>query len=288
MVTNNGAASERPEVEQKADEQKPVDLRPAVATPKPTRVLPTNRIAFAKQLDTLRAFDAASGQMRKPVPLTEVAKLLKLAPQTMSLASPFFLDSGLIRKGEGGGFIPSDAVHEYALAHAWEPEQAAHKLAPLLAEHWAWQALLPQLQFKKNMTEREALGMLSSAANAAPDYRPQLLLLLAFLDACGLIEFADSNVRLLNAPNNGAVTPKRADAPSTDVPASSRPNSAAAVSSTFTQHPEGQLQFAVSVRVDMSEFSSWRPDRIAAFFAGVAQVLAAKADVEQVTADNGG
>ena len=51
------------------------------------------------------------------------------------------------------------------------------------------------------------------------------------------------------------------------------------VSSNFDQgNPEGLLQFAVNVRVDMAEIRTWRPDRIAAFFTGIAQVLAAKGD----------
>ena len=41
------------------------------------------------------------------------------------------------------------------------------------------------------------------------------------------------------------------------------------------------MQFHVSVRVDMKEFSGWQPDRIAAFFGGIAQVLAAKGTVEK-------
>ena len=32
------------------------------------------------------------------------------------------------------------------------------------------------------------------------------------------------------------------------------------------------VQFDVSVRVDMKEFAGWKPDRIAAFFSGIAQV----------------
>ena len=60
---------------------------------------------------------------------------------------------------------------------------------------------------------------------------------------------------------------------------------AGGVTTTFNQAPEGLVQFAVSVRVDMAELSSWRPDRIAAFFAGIAQVLAAKGDVEQKAAE---
>jgi hypothetical protein len=38
----------------------------------------------------------------------------------------------------------------------------------------------------------------------------------------------------------------------------------------------GVVQFHVSVRVDMAEFAGWEAERISAFFAGIAQVLAAK------------
>ncbi len=44
--------------------------------------------------------------------------------------------------------------------------------------------------------------------------------------------------------------------------------------------PEGFVRVAVSIRVDMAEFSGWKLERIAAFFAGIAQVLAAKGNVE--------
>jgi len=34
----------------------------------------------------------------------------------------------------------------------------------------------------------------------------------------------------------------------------------------------GAIEFNIAVRVTMDESSDWRPDRIAAFFGGVAQV----------------
>ena len=43
----------------------------------------------------------------------------------------------------------------------------------------------------------------------------------------------------------------------------------------------GTVNFNVSVRVEMTEFATWKPERIAAFFNGMAQVLAAKANVEK-------
>ncbi len=39
---------------------------------------------------------------------------------------------------------------------------------------------------------------------------------------------------------------------------------------------EGVVQFHVTVNVSMKQLAGWAPDRITAFFGGVAQVLAAK------------
>ena len=41
------------------------------------------------------------------------------------------------------------------------------------------------------------------------------------------------------------------------------------------------VEFHVNVRVDMKEFGGWPPERIAAFFNGIAAVLAAKGAIER-------
>ena len=48
-----------------------------------------------------------------------------------------------------------------------------------------------------------------------------------------------------------------------------------------TPTPGGGFDFSVSVHVDMAEFGGWKPERINAFFRGIAEVLAAKADIER-------
>ena len=57
-----------------------------------------------------------------------------------------------------------------------------------------------------------------------------------------------------------------------------------AVATMFTQPTEGVVQFHISVKVDMAEFADWSPERITAFFAGIAQVLAAKGKLEKSAA----
>lgn len=49
----------------------------------------------------------------------------------------------------------------------------------------------------------------------------------------------------------------------------------------MTTSTEGVVQFHVSVKVDMAEFAHWQADRIAAFFNGIAAVLAAKGALDR-------
>lgn len=58
------------------------------------------------------------------------------------------------------------------------------------------------------------------------------------------------------------------------------------VQTAFTQAPEGKVQFFVNINVDITEISRWSPDRIAAFFTGLAQVLAAKGSIEKESANS--
>ena len=44
---------------------------------------------------------------------------------------------------------------------------------------------------------------------------------------------------------------------------------------TALKSTAGGVTFNVDVQVDMTEFATWRPERIQAFFRGIAEVLAA-------------
>jgi hypothetical protein len=56
------------------------------------------------------------------------------------------------------------------------------------------------------------------------------------------------------------------------------------VNTRFVQPNDGSIEFQIQVRVGMQEMSNWSPERIAAFFGGVAQVLAAKGKLEKDSA----
>lgn len=258
--------------------------RPKPEAPKklrPTKVIPTERLTVKKQLDLLRAFAAASGPNGKPVTNREVAEILKMADTTVSLANYFFTETGLLAKGPNG-FVPSAEVMSYSRAFEWNPATAAHKIAPLFAKAWFAEALTPKLSFRP-MEEDEAINTLADASAAAPDYRPNLKMLVEFMEATGLVQREGTQIKLSRitaTADPGAQEPvlEREQPAAITAPQTSR----STISTAFTQQPtEGVVQFHISVRVDMGEFANWRPDRIAAFFGGIATVLAAKAAVEK-------
>ena len=256
--------------------------KPASRAPveeRPTRVLPTNRITFSKQLDMLRAYAAASGPAAKIVTNKEVAAILKVVESTARMANPFFVDCGLLQRN-ADGFLPSAEVLAFQRNHAWSAETASHKLAPAIARTWFGIALLPRLAVHP-MTEDAVLTELGAMASATPDYKGQLRVLIDYLEAAGLIERVGAEIKLRQEGVAMSASPTTPEQP---VPAAETPRETPLrtnVATAFLQPTEGAVQFHIQVKVDMKELGTWKNDRIAAFFTGIAQVLQAKADVEK-------
>jgi len=261
-------------------------LRPRA---KPVKVVPTERLNIAKQLDIVRAYAAASIS-GKPVTNADVGAIVNLKPETVALGNTFFVDIGFLTKAESGnGFLPSAEVIAFQRAHEWNPETAAHKLAPKIGASWFAIALMPRLAFRA-LEDDEALEVLADTAAAGPDYKPNLKLCIEYLVATGLMQrdgtmlkAVKSTAAAFPSSNGGDQQPKP---PQPREPTTMMPTPPTAVVSTsFEAQPihGGIVRFHVNVDVDMSEFKDWQPDRILAFFNGIAQVLAAKADVERGT-----
>lgn len=250
---------------------------------KPTKILPTDRITFARQLDLLRAWAAASGPNAKPVTNKDAADIVKMVENTVTLANPFFVDTGFLRKSDAG-FVPAPEVFSLGRAHEWSPDTSAQKLAPIVAASWFAQALMPKLSYGA-VEETAATSLLADAANAGPEYRKPLKVLIDYLEAAGLAQRDGSMLKAVR----GATIPPPAAPAEPDKPISTmEPEKAPAkplVSTAYAQPTEGVVQFHVSVRVDMSEFAGWQADRIATFFSGIAQVLAAKGTIEKGSTD---
>jgi len=248
------------------------------AEPKPTKVLPTPRVGFAKQLTMLRGY-AALASDDKPVSNAAVSELAKLHPNTGVLATPFFIDVGFIQK-VGAGYLPAAEVIQYHRAVAWNPESAPLKLAPLLRRAWFSRKLLPKLSMGP-LSEQEAVEVLAEESAAAPRYLSQLAFILEYMAVVGLIRREGGQVRSGDAIAVEETPIKNEIAPMQESESAQREQATrASVATAFSHAPEGVLRFNVDVSVDMKEFATWRPERISAFWAGIAAVLAAKAQVE--------
>lgn len=245
---------------------------------KPTEALPTERIAFQKQLDLLRAYATASGREGKVVRIKEVAGIVKMHTVTISLANNFFVETGLLERGNGG-FVSSSEVLEFNRAYEWDANTAAQKLAPLIRETWFARRLIPKLTFRQ-MDEEEIITDLAEAASAGPKRKTQLRLLIDYLEASGLVEHDGSVIRAAQISHKAVTTlpPEAQTKPSSQVSRSEGPDESEI---KVFKPTKGAVQFDISVSVDMSDFAGWKADRITAFFNGIAAVLAARGEAQE-------
>lgn len=265
------------------------------AKPKPTQVLPSGKITITRQLALLRAYAAISGQNAKPVKTTEVADVAKTQATTISTANAFFVATGMLQRTEGG-FVPSAEVLAFQHAYEWDSADttASHKLAPLIAQTWFAQEILKKLSFGGGrMKESEAITTLAQYASAPPDCKLQVKVLIDYLESSGLVQRDGDELKKGSASVSAAHKERQASAPTgtpppppseseqRDVSHRDAQSPRSSVSTAFSQMAGGAVQFNVTVKVDMNEFKGWQPDRIAAFFHGIAEVLAAKGGMER-------
>ena len=248
---------------------------------RPRKYLPTARISPKKQLQLIRSYGLIYAQKAQPITNKEAGETAGLTESTAALLNAFFVETGLLAK-QGQAFVPSEDV--VAFAHAFDPETAAEKLAPLLSQTWFATALLPRLRLSQR-DQKEALGVLAEACSATGEYRENLAVLLDYLDAAAVIERSGGIVRVgklgMTGDRQVATDHQKPHAESGEK-ANATPPAVSALSTNFRSDPtEGVVRFNISVEVGTSEFSGWQPERIAAFFSGMAQVLAAKGNLEK-------
>jgi hypothetical protein len=264
--------------------------KPAKPRIKPNYSLPTQRLTCENQFNLLRAYAAVSGPSKKAVKIDEVVEVSKLGNTTISLANAFFVEAGLLLKTDSG-FLPAESVRAFSLAHEWGPDTAGQKLAPTIKSTWFAERIVPKLSMGK-VREQELFDDLAMAAAVGPEFKPRVKLLIDFLVETGI---ADREGDFLK---KGPMFSASAPAPAVDKSATAihdeakevvqrdgQPSGRSNVNTAFTQMTGGAVQFNISVKVDMDEFKGWRPERITAFFGGIAAVLSAKAAVEQAVSD---
>jgi hypothetical protein len=283
MATQQVASGPVPVVPEKPKPQTQKKKHAPVSAQKPGRILPTERINVAKQLDMLRGFAAVSSNGTKAASINEVASVLKVASSSVALASSFLASIGLIVRTDAGTYNPAPEVIGFLRAFEWNKETASHKLGPLFRESWFGRALVPRLLIAP-IEEEAAVQTLAETAPASTEYRKELRMLLDFLVVGGVVTREGNMVKLVAREGNSTTETTPATVkPEAVAPeltrGMTRPNPST-VMTAFDERP-GSMSFNVSFHVDMAEFSSWQPDRLQAFFQGIAQVLHAKANVEK-------
>lgn len=235
--------------------------------------MPTERIAFTKQLDILRAFAVAAADGSGSASNNMVAERVKMSPHTVVLTNPFFVDAGFLSRADRGRFAPAAEVTDFSRAHGWTPATAGHRLGPIVRRSWFGDLML-RMTSVTDRSEQEVLTDLAAAAGASPEHRAQLESLVDYAVLAGVVEREGGNLRQVRGTPQD--TPARVATPS-----ESAPQRGSAVATTFDAIEGGGVRFTVDVDVKMSDFADWHADRIAAFFNGIAQALAAKSGIER-------
>jgi len=246
------------------------EASPAISkSPRPKKFLPTDRIGFPKQLEILRAYGVLYDSKHAPVAIVEAGGAAGLKESSAALPNAFFQEAGFLIKG-AGGFMPAEEVISYARTHSWDEATAGHKLRPLVEAAWFGQTLLPQLKMGPK-DEGQAIAILAEAVAAAPEYKPQLKTLLDYLLVAGSVE-RDGNLLRVARTGQAPSLEEKPDLLKQETSGSGRMD--------FTQDAQ-VMRFNVSFDISMVEISRWPPDRITAFFSGIAQVMAAKGGIEK-------
>ena len=249
---------------------------------KTTRPLPTARVKFDKQIRCVLSYGFLSDGGSKAVQIDDVGKAAELNASTVSLCNPFFVDVGFLTKSGRGSFTPSNEVLEMVRAHEWGSVAAPEKLAPLLRHSWAGTCLGPRLRMGPIDVD-EAITMLADEVRAGPAHRAELTMVLDYLRISGVIQREGNQVSWARQSQSAEI----GDRPASSVQEVQEPDASEPHTETSTQVPSnapgglGGVSFTVAIQVNAQEIARWSPERITAFFGGLAQVLAAQREGSQ-------
>jgi hypothetical protein len=170
---------------------------------RPDRSLPTDRLSFEKQVEVLRSIAQLSGSNRRPVTAEALSNAIGLKGNTGGLSNKFFMDSGWVDFAGRGNYTAAEPLLEFHRALNFEPENhhgARQHLQDPVRGSWYWAEVHPLLE-GGSVKESVVLYELSKAAGAA-DRRPQLLLILQWLEWVGLVQRDGEMVSLPTSPSS--------------------------------------------------------------------------------------
>ena len=168
----------------------------------PSRTLPSDRLAFAKQLAALRAYTVVyESNGNKPVTNDAAGDVINMAGSTLMVTNPFFCEMKLLKRqtdSDEAAFVPTAEALNYHKAYEWDPGNAGEKLKGLFEKTWFSEALVPRLKFR-DYEDREALTVLAEACGATKEYEERLKLLLDFMAFAGVIVRDGGKIRAVSA-----------------------------------------------------------------------------------------
>jgi hypothetical protein len=241
--------------------------------------LPTDRAKFATQTDALRAFVRASNRGEEAVGAAEVAARISITEATAGLVNSFFVEAGFLTKEGKGRYKPVAAVNEYTRLHSFDPEKAQKQLAQPLRTSWYFTEVASELQGGP-ATEDTLINVLALAAGAEGDRRPQLELVLDWLEYAGLIVRDNGNVRLADQPETDAdASGESGQTADTQV----EPETPVTKSKGATKERGNAPQvigFSFEFSLTADDLRKLTPEQITATFEAVGKVMAIKAAME--------
>ena len=211
----------------------------------------------------------------------KLPKSLRWHPQRSLWPTPFFVALACSSGPEQEVIYRLLKRWIFSGAWDWDQKTASQKLAPCLRRTWFAEALLPRISYGA-IDEKDAVTVLAEAAKAAPDKEKELRALIEFLVAGGVVYGEAGQVKLPKSVAAIDTAPQAQRTEEERPPESGSGIRTGRVNTAYAaQAPGGGVDFNINVHVDMTEFGEWRPERITAFFRGIAEVLSAKADVEK-------
>jgi hypothetical protein len=224
---------------------------------KPTKNLPTDRVGKDTQFAILRAYAKASeDQGKAAVSNGDVARFATISASSISVCNPFWNDAGLLVR-EGLKQRPVEAVFAYDQAAEWGSDRPMTKLAPVLASSWFGKPLLARLSLKPS-TVNEALSLLAEECKASFEYKPQVQLLLDYMEAAGLIVVDGAMVSKVNRTGGDAMAGSDSQQDATASPQANPSNEAQASGTKRFAIPIPDKQDAVVMLPEDMDEEDWK------------------------------
>ena len=194
-------------VEVKLESQKSSGPPPRRERSTLAKTLPTDRITFDKQVETIRAYAAVyAANGGQPVTNDQAGEIVSLSGSTITQTNGFFNDIGLVTRADQGGFIPSAEVIEYNNACQWDESEARAKLRPIFERTWFYRCLVPRLQLAPQ-PQAICLALLGNESKAQKEHNERLLNLISFLELAGIVSTSGGMVSLQQSKPKAQVLP---------------------------------------------------------------------------------